>query len=678
MSFKNIVLTVITVFIAVLLGSFLWLRQELAAAKAPGAEWFKQPAVAPDYAATTREPCRNHNPQRNAYFGALHIHTALSFDARSFGNITGPQEAYHFARGGTLPLRLSSDLPDAKVPEIRLHTPLDFAAVTDHAETLGEVSVCQDSSSPGYGSTLCKIYRGDIELPVGERMQPIVKLASMALLAKQRSAEICGEDGSDCLAAAAEIWQQHQRAAEEAYDRSENCQFTSFVAYEYSLAVESSNLHRNVIFANSSVPPIPLSAKEAPTPDILWRWLKDSCRDAGGECDVLAIPHNSNWSNGRMFFPYSVENRPQDQGLEAATLRAEFEPLVEVMQVKGDSECRNGLSRVMGAADELCDFEKLRAPAQPVEDCGDGFGRFGMRMDGCVSRHSYARYALIQGLEEQRKTGINPFKFGLIAASDTHSSTGGATDEANFMGASGIDRSPSHRIGEPVVVPGVAKGDLSRFNPGGLAGVWAEENSRPSLFAAMQRRETFGTSGPRIVPRLFAGWDLPDNLCNAQTMAEQAYQHGVPMGGNLPAAPDGADSPTLLVSAVGDPASGSASLQKIQIVKGWMDGEGNMQQRIYDVAGNPQPQASVDISSCERSGQGFQQLCASWKDPAFDPASSAVYYARVVENPSCRWSTYDCNSMPESERPSPCNDPNVPKTVQERAWTSPIWYSAEY
>ncbi|MGI9292351.1 MAG: DUF3604 domain-containing protein [Pseudomonadales bacterium] len=656
----------------------LWLKYHLTVAQGDVDEiagFFNQPAVMPDFANSARQPCRENNPQRNPYFGALHIHTSYSFDSSSFGNISEPKDAYAFARGGKLALRLSNDAPDAVVPEIRLTTALDFAAVTDHAETIGEVSLCQNKTSGAYDSVLCEVYRGEITLPVGERMQPMVKLASMALLNKQRAARICGKDGMDCLAASALVWDKHQRAAEDAYDRSENCEFTSFVAYEYSLAEERSNLHRNVIFSGAAVPPAPLSSKNAQTPEQLWRWLKASCKESAAECDVISIPHNSNWSSGRMFYPYSLANGSEEEVRQVATLRSELEPLVEVMQVKGDSECRNGLSRVMGGADELCDFEKLREPNEEAEDCGDGFGSGGMSLAGCLSRFSFARYGLIQGLDEQNKIGINPFKYGLIAATDNHAGAGGAVGEANFSGSTGLDRTPEHRMAEPVVIPGVAKGNVSRYNPGGLAGVWAEENSRPSLFAAMKRKETFGTSGPRIVPRFFGGWNYPSNLCDQTSMIEQAYTNGVPMGGDLPKAPPTTTSPGFLVSAQSDTNATAASLQKIQIVKGWMDRDGNMQQRVYDVAGKPETKATVDTATCERSGQGFQQLCSVWHDKEFDPSLSAVYYARVVENPSCRWSTYDCNKMPAAERPATCSDPNLPKTIQERAWTSPIWYS---
>ncbi|WP_101756840.1 DUF3604 domain-containing protein [Oceanicoccus sp. KOV_DT_Chl] len=230
---------------------------------------------------------------------------------------------------------------------------------------------------------------------------------------------------------------------------------------------------------------------------------------------------------------------------------------------------------------------------------------------------------------------------------------------------------------DPISIPGVAKADATRFNPGGIAGVWAEENSRESLFAALKRKETFGTSGPRILPRFFAGWNYDDNLCNSTTMIEQAYAHGVPMGGDLSAIPDSNAKPTFLVNALMDNKAGATPLQKIQIIKGWTDSDGNMQQRVIDVVGDNLPSSSVDVDSCQRSEGGHSSLCTVWTDKDFDPSQSVMYYARVVENPSCRWTTYDCNSLPEDSKPAVCASTTLDKTIQERAWTSPIWYTPE-
>ena len=286
----------------------------------------------------------------------------------------------------------------------------------------------------------------------------------------------------------------------------------------------------------------------------------------------------------------------------------------------------------------------------------------------------YTREALKIGLALEKKLGVNPFQLGIIAATDNHNATPTASMESNYMGASGPDREAVNRLRGAVEVPGgIARGSPVRYNPGGLAGVWAEENSRESLFAAMRRRETFGTSGPRIEPRFFAAWDMPSGLCQSPDMVGQGYALGVPMGGELPDRPAAA-SPVFLASAGQDPDGNL--LQRIQIIKGWVDAAGMTHQAVYDIAGDPDNGAGVDIHSCEVSGSGYAQLCSVWRDPDFDAAQSAVYYSRVVENPSCRWSTYQCNALPAEERPQSCSDPDLAKIIQERAWTSPIWYTA--
>ncbi len=335
-------------------------------------------------------------------------------------------------------MRLRED-EGMEVPVITLDRPLDFAAVTDHAEYLGETDLCLRPGSSAYDTVMCQLFRGDIKLPVGEAMQPMARLASFALF-KDRSARICGDGGMDCVRSATNIWLQHQQAAEDAYDKSADCAFTSFVGYEYSLAEEGTNLHRNVIFANAAVPPTPLSAKEAKKPEELWRWLRQTCVDSATDCDVLTIAHNSNWSSGRMFYPYSLSKRPKQEQQQLAQLRSSMEPLVEIMQVKGDSECRNGLSRIFGGPDELCNFEKLRLPTEPAEDCNDSYGRDGMKLGGCISRWSFARYGLIEGLREQQVLGINSMKFGFIAGGDNHTGAAGAVVEDQYPGSTGLDR----------------------------------------------------------------------------------------------------------------------------------------------------------------------------------------------------------------------------------------------
>jgi hypothetical protein len=636
--------------------------------------YFSRPASTPDFVSRKRAPCNSEYPLNKAWFGALHIHTAASYDAGAFGVTNTADTAYAFASGQTAEYRLQDDPPGSKVPRITLPRRLDFAAVTDHAGKLGEQRVCLDPRRAGYNALVCKVYRGDVRLPMDDMMQPLVRLASQAIFGGNRSARVCGPGGGDCRDEARDAWQENQLAAEQWYDRSSDCTFTTFSAYEYTLAEEASNLHRNVIFATGSVPPAVASAHDLQQPEQLWQWLADSCKNRGENCDVLTIPHNSNWSSGRMWYPYSYrEDLSREQQVRYARLRAELEPLAEVMQVKGDSECRNGLTTVTGSADELCNFEKLRAPAEPFEDCGEAFGSGNMRLVGCISRFSYVRYALTAGLAEQQALGINPFKLGILAATDNHNGTPTAELENGYLGASGLDRDAQRRLLGAVEVPGgIAKGSPVRYNPGGLAGVWARENSRPALFEAMQRRETFGTSGPRIQPRFFGGWNIDKSLCESPRLAEKAYASAVPMGSDLPTRPAGSGAPQFIASAPQDPQGNL--LQHIQVIKGWIDKAGRTHQAVFNIAGDPTNGASVDTRTCEVSGQGYSQLCAVWQDPDFKPDQAAVYYSRVLENPSCRWSTYDCNALPETERPASCSDPAVPQTIQERAWTSPIWY----
>ncbi len=675
-----ILLSGIVLLLLLAAATYFWLRYEVERAEVSPAAidaFFQQPAQRSPFASAVPEPCKNNNSLNNAYFGALHIHTAASFDATAFGVTNSADDAYAFATGQPLELRLLEDDPEQPVPVITISQPLDFAAVTDHAEQLGERSLCYDPREGAHGTTLCKVYRGDIRLPMDDLMQPLIRLASQAIFGISRSARVCGPDGSDCRERAADIWRDNQRAAEEWQDHSGDCSFTTFHAYEYTLAEQSSNLHRNVIFKSEVIPQRVASAKDKNTPEELWQWLQDKCRSAQDECDVMTIPHNSNWSSGRMWFPYSASELPIEEQRAYAALRAEMEPLVEIMQVKGDSECRNGLTTVFGGADELCDFEKLREPAKPFEDCGEEFGAGGMTLSGCLSRFSYVRYALSEGLEEQRKLGSNPFKLGIIAATDNHNATAAAGLERGHLGANGVDREARRRLNGAIEVPGgIAKASPVRFGPGGIAGVWAPENSRSALFEAMKRRETFGTSGPRIIPRLFAGWNLPTDLCQSGDFAQRGYALGVPMGGDFPPPPDIDAAPSIAVSVLKDSRQGGNLLQRIQIIKGWVDDRGQTHQAVYDIAGDAGNGASVDINNCEVTGSGFDSLCAVWRDPQFDPGQSAVYYARIVENPSCRWSTYDCNALPPADRPASCSDPAVPKTIQERAWTSPVWYNA--
>ena len=643
----------------------------------PGsAAW--EPPGGPALAAplTPREPCADHNPLRKPFFGDLHVHTGYSMDARIRQTVLTPDDAYRFATGEPIAIAPLDD-QERGTRTVRLDRPLDFAAVTDHAEWLGEVEICTDPRSTGYDTRSCRIFRGEESSWLAwlfgvsgndERIVGVVGIGG-------RSGEVCGDQGRACRKAARSVWDRTRESAERFYDRTSACRFTTFPGWEYSRSPERSKIHRNVLFRNEIVPELPISWMDTPTEQDLWRRLRERCLDLDVGCDALAIPHNANLSNGQMFRIWYRE-LPEDQQREQAKLRASLEPLVEMMQIKGESECANGMYGVVGDTDELCDFEKILGTGEAAPtDCREGTGDGALKGEGCTSRLDFARYALIEGLREGKRIGVNPYKLGFVGSTDTHNASPGVVAESSYPGADGYeDASALQRLAAPPGAPSIRK-EVTR-NPGGLAGVWAEENSRDSLFDAMRRRETFATSGPRIAPRFFGGWDLPDDICDRENLVEEGYAQGVPMGGDLPKRP-GDRMPTFAVFAARDPGTAEnpgGLLQRAQIVKGWVGPKGRFHQAVYDVAGTPDNGASVDLATCETSGPGYTSLCGVWRDPDFDPDRSAVYYARVIENPSCRWSWWQCLAFAPEDRPEGCRDPAIPQVIHERAWTSPVWY----
>lgn len=600
-----------------------------------------------------RSPCSERDALRRPYFGDLHVHTRYSLDASTQGTRTTPGQAYEFARGEAVGIQPWSEEGQA-LRSLQLRRPLDFAMVSDHAELIGEVNMCNSPEIEGYSSWQCLLYRW---IPRGAYY-----LFNYMSSMRHTHLGMCGENGERCLEAARAPWQEMREAAEQNYDRSGDCQFTAFVGYEWTGVQSDSggNLHRNVVFRNGDVPDLPLSFIDGPQAQLLWRGLKAQCLDRRGACDVLVIPHNSNLSAGYMF-----SGELDGGGLmtpEYAAQRREFEPLVEIMQHKGASECfyAPGVG-----ADELCAFEQLPKDniagydAPPRPDTG------------------FLRKVLSDGLQLQREVGVNPYQFGVIASTDTHLGTPGAAEEDRFLGHGGAGVPAASEI-----PPGLP--DKLEYNPGGLAVLWAEENSRDALFTAMRRREAYATSGPRIVSRFFAGWNYPADICESPDRIAMAYAGGVPMGAELPGR---GEAPSFLVAAsmdAGTPDSPGMPLQRIQVIKGWIDASGEQRQQVFDVAGDGANDASVDINSCEPSGEGFAELCALWRDDDFDPAQDAFYYSRVVENPSCRWSQRMCVAAGVD-----CSDPATigegyagccvaahRPVIQERAWSSPIWYSA--
>lgn len=612
--------------------------------------------------------CADFTPERRALFGDLHVHTSLSSDAFVFATRTRPDDAYRFASGAgaaRMDVITKSGITRA---EAEIPRPLDFAAVTDHAEMIGAPVVCTTPGNPGYDSEICSRFRAPWKAmgTLAEGVATIVKM-----LGDLDSDAVCGEggaNGSRCTQGMATAWDEIQDSAAR-FDAP--CRFSTFVAYEYSANPELSKTHRNVIFKNAKVPALPVSSRTTPEALGLWRSLANECINAGTGCDAITIPHNPNLSNGRIFSvePFldddpSTENEADLERREHAQLRHDLEPLVEMFQIKGDSECRGDLAGILGDTDEFCGFEKYRTPLTiSPEDCGDGVGGGALMGRGCFTRRDFARYAVARGIFEQERLGVNPFKVGFIGSTDIHEGLPGDTDEWIRDGVQRPQRLNS----------------FGRDNPGGLAGVWAEENTRDSVFDAMKRRETFATSGPRIRLRLFGGWDLPKDLCTRPDMAKRAYASGVPMGGDLPAITRAGKngSPTFYASALADPGvehHPGGLLQRLQIIKVTSDAQGNAIQRVVDIAGGDND-ARVEATTCEPVGAGAASLCSGWTDPNFDPNTPAAYYARVIENPSCRAAARVCGRLEANDRPEACDDPKLTRIAQERAWSSPIWFT---
>lgn len=602
--------------------------------------------------------CTDYDAQKNVYWGDLHIHTSYSMDAYMFDTRNTPDDAYRFARGEERMLPPLDKDGRGTVP-FQIGRPLDFAAITDHADAFGGVRLCTDPASAAYNSPLCKDYRR----PFAPTSVAAATKDITGRVTSLNSEPLCGADRSKCRKAAIDTWQDLQTAAAKFDDPSPSCKFTTFVAYEHTATPDLTKIHRNVIFRNDKVIEKPITFSDEPTGLGLWQQLDRQCLDAEtgvDGCDVLAIPHNPNLSNGRMFtIEYPEGTSPQEQA-RLADLRRRMEPVVEMVQIKGESECKDNAWKVLGA-DEDCGFEKYRA-LHGAEDCKGRMEWGALGGKGCSSRLDYARYALIEGLREADRIGVNPYEFGMIGATDIHTGTPGPTEEwetATFDAR----------------VPGPG------YNLGGLAAVWAEENSRESIFLALRRREVYATSGSRMTVRLFAGWDYPENLCDSTDLVAKGYAGGVPMGSSLPARPASSSDvkgPVFVVSAMQDPGTTEHPgnlLQRVQIVKGWSDPDGTFHQQITDVVGERKSGASVNTKTCAVSGPGERQLCSVWRDPNFDPNQRAVYYARVFENPSCRFSTRICNAAEPGSEPAGCSDQNLPATIQDRAWTSPVWYT---
>ena len=622
------------------------------------------------------------NSNMNAYFGDLHVHTKYSFDAYIFGTKATPDDAYRYAKGNSIKHPLGFDM--------QLEDPLDFYAVTDHAAWLGMLQAYANPNTvPGKMSFAEDLHGlNDTENlttdSLGRRVGLFRGLITSELIApssnplKILKAYLQEDTIYGTKAFDRETHQSAWKDTAEAAERhNEPGKFTTFIAYEFtSSGIGQSNLHRNVVFKTSKAPVQPFSIVDSRNPEDLWDWM-DVLREDGVES--LAIPHNSNGSNGEMFKTVDWAGKPFTKDYSSKRIRNE--PLVEITQVKGTSDSHPLLS----PNDEWADFEIMNnRVASP----------FYSRPEG-----SYIRNAYLRGLTLESEYSLNPYKFGLIGSSDTH--TGAISDnEADFNSKAGIidgtsalrgvipiDKDLKQQIENSdmnVVISGFKtiedkdyiQTTYTEWGASGLAAVWAKNNTRESIYNAFRRKETFATTGSRIKVRFFAGYDLQDAF-NQKDPVAFAYSNGVTMGSDIFELDEMA--PSFLVWAIRD--SKRAPLDRVQIIKGWTEPSGKPHEKVFDVAcsdGNkPDPEsnrcvdngADVNLGNCEISDNvGANELKTVWKDPEFDESIKSFYYVRVLENPTCRWSTWD--ALKSGNKPRP----DIPSVIQERAWSSPIWY----
>jgi hypothetical protein len=584
-------------------------------------------------------------------FGETHLHTMASFDAGAFGARLTPRDAFRFGMGDEVVS--SSGIP------VRLSRPLDFVVVTDHSDNMGmfgdllagKPNILADPQ----GKSWYDMIKG------GKGADAAVEIIRAFSSGKFPKALVYLPGNPGYTSA----WLDNIAAAEEF---NQPGRFTAFIGYEWTSNTDGNNLHRNVIFrdngdkAKEIEPYVTMKPVGSDNPRDLWKWMAAYEAKTGGH--VLAIPHNGNLSNGRMFpFIDSFTGKPIDKDYANESTR--WERLAEVTQTKGTGESHPFLS----PTDEFADFE--------IWDKGNLTGS--VAKTKAMLEFEYARSALKNGLKLERMLGVNPYKFGMVGSSDAHTGLT-AMEENNFMGKTVSQEPSAERMIKPFIhdpKTGITVMDWE-VGASGYAAVWAKENTRASIWDAMQRRETYGTTGPRMAVRLFGGWNFTDADAKTRMPAEVGYRKGVPMGGDLSNAPAG-KVPTFLVAALKDPIG--ANLDRYQIVKGWMDASGNLHEKVYDVAwgGNrrrgpngkvPSVGSTVDLRSATWTNTiGAPELIATWRDPEFNPKQPAFYYGRVIEIPTPRWTAYDAVRF--GVRPPK----GVRMTVTERAYTSPIWYS---
>ena len=606
------------------------------------------------YTGKVYSPYAERNFPERPLWGDSHLHTSLSVDAGLFGNTLPPREAYRFARG--------EQVTSATGQPVRLSRPLDWLVVADHSDGMGLIADLRAGAPEvlafEQGARWSTDLRAGGEAGVAAALDLITTFANDKVDPDLFSSYQPGSKAYRTL------WHKVIAEAEAFNDPG---RFTAFIGFEWTSLINGNNMHRVVMMRDdgdkaAQVEPYTMTAPwGSPDPRDLWKYMTEYEAKTGG--DILAIPHNGNLSNGIMF-PLEAQWNGKKLDATYVTQRDKWEPLVEATQIKGDAEAHPFLS----PDDEFADYETW--------DVGN------LDMSQAKTRDmlagEYAREALKQGLAIEAKLGTNPYKFGMIGATDSHTSLASA-EEDNFFGKhTGAEPSPE-RWKHPFTKTdkGVIEGWQSVAS--GLAAVWATENTRESIFDAMERKEVYGTTGPRMTVRLFGGWDYTDQDLNSRMPAVVGYEKGVPMGGDLRKAPAGAPAPKFMVYALRDPIG--ANLDRVQIVKGWSDSKGKTYEKVYDVAWSddrnpdangklPAVGSTVDVANANWTNTiGASELGVVWSDPDFDAKQKAFYYARVIEIPTPRWTAYDAFRL------SIKMPPEVPMTTQERAYTSPIWYT---
>ena len=727
-----------------------------------------------------RERCHDYEKHKQPFFGVLHQHTGLSFDAATRFVRSTPDESYAFAKGEghiVTPDQFGFQTRTTSLSPPGLGArPLDFLGITDHSETFGEMGIClgndESSTAPGRQSLECALLTGPATENTngkpgpsfldGPRTAPIPAfarngssaafsiLATSTFLAANYGMQlpVCYANPEACALAQLQVWNEVQNAANNHYDRSSACEFTTFIAYENTSMPAGVTQHRNVIFRNDDVIDSPITAIDIsrvanpdpefqitppslignPDPTILWSGLEEECNDAPGRCEALVIPHNTNLSSraGITRTVMHVPGETESERQKNAELMVRMQPLVEIFQIKGASECRydprfadryadtpwltqTGLNP-LDTPDEYCDFELLDSKGGGAAAGLVSGGGEATAPDEWTDR-AFMRNVFKDGLLLKDRYGVNPFQVGIGSSQDDHNGRPGFVPEnKSFNGHTGVGDAFTTRDAGTI-----------QNNSGGLWVVWAEENSRDSIFTGLKKKETYGTSGTRPKVRFFGGWEYSKNLCR-ENFVRQGYLKGVPMGSTLPLRRNN-QSPRFIAAAWKDDGPGATDLQRIQIIKGWVDEQGETRESVYNVAITDGEGAAIK-DTVPPEGSGSEHLCTVWEDPDFNASQKAFYYARVLENPVIRYSTDICQAQGidptatqeeckqqladyssgfptdyeqypglavwlKAERSfqagnysqccaragdRPDQTPFVQPVIQERAWTSPIWY----